>query len=184
MKSSWHWAPEKAGEQSFLQERRKNRAEERGQGSKTPSEYLFHGYSFWDSKNSHSLWSFEYFPLHCHCIRCRPHWNPICHILTTLHDGDGDVREGKGSMVYPSWYLQAAASCQGGQTSQDCGMSRGPWWHWEQPGRALGRELETDERFRSSWDGTSLVVWWLRLQAPNAGGPGSIPSQGTIYHIP
>ena len=27
--------------------------------------------------------------------------------------------------------------------------------------------------------GTSLVVQWLRLHAPNAGGPGSIPGQGT-----
>ena len=27
--------------------------------------------------------------------------------------------------------------------------------------------------------GTSLVVQWLRLRAPNAGGPGSIPGQGT-----
>ena len=27
--------------------------------------------------------------------------------------------------------------------------------------------------------GTSLVVQWLRLCAPNAGGPGSIPGQGT-----
>ena len=26
---------------------------------------------------------------------------------------------------------------------------------------------------------TSLVVQWLRLHAPNAGGLGSIPSQGT-----
>ena len=26
--------------------------------------------------------------------------------------------------------------------------------------------------------GSSLVVQWLRLHAPNAGGPGSIPSQG------
>ena len=25
--------------------------------------------------------------------------------------------------------------------------------------------------------GTSLVVQWLRLHTPNAGGPGSIPSQ-------
>ncbi|TEA33121.1 hypothetical protein DBR06_SOUSAS24310008, partial [Sousa chinensis] len=25
----------------------------------------------------------------------------------------------------------------------------------------------------------SLVVQWLRLCAPNAGGPGSIPGQGT-----
>ena len=27
--------------------------------------------------------------------------------------------------------------------------------------------------------GTSLMVQWLRLCAPNAGGPGLIPSQGT-----
>ena len=26
---------------------------------------------------------------------------------------------------------------------------------------------------------TSLVVQWLRLRAPNAGGPGMIPGQGT-----
>ena len=30
---------------------------------------------------------------------------------------------------------------------------------------------------------TSLVVLWLRLQVPNARGPGSIPSQGTRFHI-
>ena len=28
-------------------------------------------------------------------------------------------------------------------------------------------------------EGTSLVVQWLRLCAPNAGGPGSIPGLGT-----
>ena len=27
--------------------------------------------------------------------------------------------------------------------------------------------------------GTSLLAQWLRLWAPNAGGPGSIPGQGT-----
>ena len=27
--------------------------------------------------------------------------------------------------------------------------------------------------------GASLVVWWLRLHAPNAGSQGSIPRQGT-----
>ena len=32
--------------------------------------------------------------------------------------------------------------------------------------------------------GTSLVVQWLRLRAPNAGGPGSIPGQGTRSHVP
>ena len=30
--------------------------------------------------------------------------------------------------------------------------------------------------------GTSLVVQWLRLQGPNAGGPGSIPGEGTRSH--
>ena len=32
--------------------------------------------------------------------------------------------------------------------------------------------------------GTSLVVQWLRLHAPNAGGSGSIPGQGARTHIP
>ena len=31
--------------------------------------------------------------------------------------------------------------------------------------------------------GTSLVVLWVRLHAPNAGGPGSIPCQGTGSHM-
>ena len=31
--------------------------------------------------------------------------------------------------------------------------------------------------------GISLVVQWLRLLAPNAGGPGSIPDQGTRSHM-
>ncbi|TEA37609.1 hypothetical protein DBR06_SOUSAS5310036, partial [Sousa chinensis] len=30
--------------------------------------------------------------------------------------------------------------------------------------------------------GTSLVVQWLRLHTPNAGGLGSIPGQGTRSH--
>ena len=32
--------------------------------------------------------------------------------------------------------------------------------------------------------GTSLVVQQLRLHAPNAGSPGSIPGQGTRSRIP
>ena len=32
--------------------------------------------------------------------------------------------------------------------------------------------------------GTSLVVQWLRLHAPKAGGPASIPGQGTRSHMP
>ena len=31
--------------------------------------------------------------------------------------------------------------------------------------------------------GTSLVVQWIRLCAPSAGGPGSIPGQGTRSHM-
>ncbi|TEA39266.1 hypothetical protein DBR06_SOUSAS7610111, partial [Sousa chinensis] len=32
--------------------------------------------------------------------------------------------------------------------------------------------------------GTSLVAWWLRLHAPNAGSPSSIPGQGTRSPMP
>ena len=32
--------------------------------------------------------------------------------------------------------------------------------------------------------GTSLVVQWLRLCAPNAGGPSLIPGQGIRSHMP
>ena len=34
------------------------------------------------------------------------------------------------------------------------------------------------------WQGTFLVVQWLRLHAPSAAGPGSIPGQGTRSHMP
>ena len=39
----------------------------------------------------------------------------------------------------------------------------------------------------SSWKmipGTFLVVQWVRVCAPNAGGPGSIPGLGTRSHLP
>ena len=32
-------------------------------------------------------------------------------------------------------------------------------------------------------EGTTLVVQWLRLCAPSAGGPGSIPGQATRSHM-
>ncbi|TEA33728.1 hypothetical protein DBR06_SOUSAS12810084, partial [Sousa chinensis] len=37
---------------------------------------------------------------------------------------------------------------------------------------------------RKSVLGTSPVVQWLSFHAPNAGGPGSIPGQGTRSHMP
>ena len=36
--------------------------------------------------------------------------------------------------------------------------------------------------FKTIW-GISLVVQWLRLCAPNAGGPGLIPGQGPGSHL-
>ena len=39
--------------------------------------------------------------------------------------------------------------------------------------------------FFESWElGPSLVVQRLRLHAPNVGGLGSVPGQGTRSHIP
>ena len=32
---------------------------------------------------------------------------------------------------------------------------------------------------RNTSQGTSLVIQWVRHRAPNTGGPGSIPGQGT-----
>ena len=40
----------------------------------------------------------------------------------------------------------------GARPPRTLGMSRGPWWHWEQPGGTLGRELQTEERFKSRWE--------------------------------
>ena len=57
----------------------------------------------------------------------------------------------------------------------------------------IGRfEQYLQVKWYGNWDwpennfrvGTSLVVQWLRLHAPNAGGPGSIPGQGTRSHMP
>ena len=40
-----------------------------------------------------------------------------------------------------------------------------------------------DRAFKEVIMGTSLVVHWVRLHAPNAGGPGSIPCRGTRSHM-
>ena len=46
---------------------------------------------------------------------------------------------------------------------------------WESTKRGITSEV---------WEGTSLLVQWVRLCVPNAGGPGSIPGQGTKAHMP
>ena len=38
-------------------------------------------------------------------------------------------------------------------------------------------------RIRKTGAGTSLAVQWLRLHTSSAGGPGSIPGQGTRSHM-
>ena len=43
--------------------------------------------------------------------------------------------------------------------------------------------VESEEELKSLLMGISLVVQWLRLWAPNAGEPGSIPGQGTRPHM-
>ena len=52
-------------------------------------------------------------------------------------------------------------------------MSVRPWW---------AKDLNHLETLNCNL-GTSLVVQWLRLCAPYAGGPGSIPGQGTRSHV-
>ena len=42
---------------------------------------------------------------------------------------------------------------------------------------------DTNELIYKTEKGTSMVVQWLRLSAPNEGGPGSIPDQGTKSHM-
>ena len=37
---------------------------------------------------------------------------------------------------------------------------------------------------KKSFVGTILVVQWIRLHAPNAGGLASIPDQGSRSHMP
>ena len=52
-----------------------------------------------------------------------------------------------------------------------------PWTETEL--RALAKELPNPSQDPVGFAGTSLVVQWVRLCAPNAGGPGSIPGRGT-----
>ena len=45
--------------------------------------------------------------------------------------------------------------------------------------RHFERFFQKLKHIRREQTGTSLVVQWLRLHAPNAGALGSIPDQGT-----
>ena len=65
------------------------------------------------------------------------------------------------------------------------------WFFWVSANLFNLDSFETDMlllpshiRSKKEEPGTSLVVQWLRLPALNAGGPGSIPGQGTRSHMP
>ena len=45
------------------------------------------------------------------------------------------------------------------------------------------RALQKNFSLKKALAGTSLVAQWLILCAPNAGGQGSIPDQGTRSHM-
>ena len=69
-------------------------------------------------------------------------------------------------------------------------------WAWNEPLRFVSGPHPFSED-TESWEsppkrhtwvkatalGASLLVQWLRLRASNAGGPGSIPAQGTRSHM-
>ena len=52
------------------------------------------------------------------------------------------------------------------------------------PAESSLADLQTRVKINHCCFGTSLVVRWVRLCTPNAGGPGSIPGRGTRYHVP
>ena len=43
--------------------------------------------------------------------------------------------------------------------------------------------FKKEKREKTKGQGTSLVVQWLRVPAPNAGGPDSIPGHGARSHM-
>ena len=48
-----------------------------------------------------------------------------------------------------------------------------------------GQSTASGQTLKGLWSGgSSLVVQWLRLHAPNSGGLGSTPGQGTRSHMP
>ena len=48
---------------------------------------------------------------------------------------------------------------------------------------AHSEQVEIDIKNTIPFIGTSLVVQWLRLHAPNAGAPGVTPGEGTRSHM-
>ena len=101
------------------------------------------------------------------CPQCRFVW---CFLMIRLKlwFGMGEYHRGKvpfSSTI--SWV------CNINITSWDM-LTLITWLRWCLPSHSTLKLL--------FW-GTSLVAQWLRLHAPNTGGPGSIPGQGTRSHM-
>ena len=73
-------------------------------------------------------------------------------------------------MFYSSLYSQTPSQCL------TYSMYSTAIWSIEMKDITLSKIL-------NSYLGTSLVVQWLRLCTSNAGGPGSIPGQGTRSYM-
>ena len=54
---------------------------------------------------------------------------------------------------------------------------------WEEGARDLSVSSMSQSVPQNCTGGAFLVAQWLRLQASNAGDPGSIPGQGTRSHM-
>ena len=66
------------------------------------------------------------------------------------------------------------------ETLQKMEWGRRPGWNLGEKGEK-GRQYWVSVKYTEN--GTSLVVQWLRLHTPNAGGPGSIPGWQTRSHM-
>ena len=90
------------------------------------------------------------------------------HICVNMHWYHFKIHYIKPSYIHSNDFWQG---CQDGSTGK---------WHLFQK-LMLGNWVSTCKRVKL---GTSLVIQWLRLCVPKAGGPGLIPDQGTRSHIP
>ena len=90
------------------------------------------------------------------------------HTCVNMHWYHFKIHYIKPSYIHSNDFWQG---CQDGSTGK---------WHLFQK-LMLRNWVSTCKRVKL---GTSLVIQWLRLCVPKAGGPGLIPGQGTRSHIP
>ena len=110
---------------------------------------------------------------------CQRHWPDTCcqrqAMEKLVHYGRFAscmcIPEDLSAFPWPQWDCFT-------QRSQDWGVSPGDWGAHDKPHKTISYLI------KKNVSGTSLVVQWLRLHAPNAGGPGLIPVQRARSHIP